>query len=337
MKILYLPNEYSQQRQHEKKAKIYPVLMAMEAEWYRNQGHEVEWGQLSSCSGKGYIIKDGEFIKQEYDKVITEAEGLPFLDLPHPDREFTRAKEYTSGNYKYLPGTHMQSADGCWHGKCTFCVEKKKTYQVREVRDVIREIKECVSMGFNEVFDDSGTFPTGEWRDNFNEAMWATKLNKKVKIGCNMRFGTNPPFKDMKIAGYRMLLYGLESANQKTLDKINKGIDISKVEEELKVASKSGLEPHLACMFGYPWETDQDAENTLKFVWRMLRKGYAKTAQASFYSTPDGKCNENHRKYVKQIYNVGYDPRFWLTKLRDIKDVSDIKYLWKSIKAGLNK
>ena len=334
MKILYLPNEYSQQRQHEKKAKIYPVLMAMEAEWYKQQGHEVYWNYKKSNG-----VTMGDMEEEFVDKRITEAEGLPFLDLPHPDREFTRAKEYTSGNYKYLPGTHMQAADGCWHGKCTFCVENKKLYKVRPVEDVISEIQECVSMGFKEVFDDSGTFPSGEWLGKFCNLMCKTGLRKKVKIGINFRFGLldQQICEFMKYSGFRMLLYGLESANQYTLDKINKGIDISKVEEELKVASKSGLEPHLACMFGYPWETDQDAENTLKFVWRMLRKGYAKTAQASFYSTPDGKCNENHRKYVKQIYNVGYDPRFWLTKLRDIKDVSDIKYLWKSIKAGLNK
>ena len=45
MRILYLPNAYSQQRQREKKRKIYPVLMAMEAEWYRRQGHEVVWNK----------------------------------------------------------------------------------------------------------------------------------------------------------------------------------------------------------------------------------------------------------------------------------------------------
>jgi len=43
MRILYQPNCYSQQRQREKKANIYPVLMAMEAEKYRQEGHEVIW------------------------------------------------------------------------------------------------------------------------------------------------------------------------------------------------------------------------------------------------------------------------------------------------------
>ena len=47
MKILYLPNAYSQQRQTFDKVNIYPVLMAMEAEWYKKQGHRVWWGEQS--------------------------------------------------------------------------------------------------------------------------------------------------------------------------------------------------------------------------------------------------------------------------------------------------
>jgi hypothetical protein len=34
-------------------------------------------------------------------------------------------KYQTNGNFKYNPGTYIQSASGCWWGKCTFCVENK--------------------------------------------------------------------------------------------------------------------------------------------------------------------------------------------------------------------
>ena len=113
MRILYIPNEYSQQRQREKKRKIYPVLMAMEAEWYRKQGHEVFWDEDLVYIGA-------------VDRIITEPEGLPFLSLPHPDRVFTRWWEYQdNGNFKYRPGTYIQAANGCWWGKCIFCVENK--------------------------------------------------------------------------------------------------------------------------------------------------------------------------------------------------------------------
>ena len=156
MRIFYVPNEFSQQRQKEKKANIYPVLMAMEAQYNRNLGLDVYWNQEP----------DPNFNNSD-DFLITEPEGIPFLDLPHPDRVWSQAKTYTSGNYKYLPGTHIMSASGCWHGKCTFCIEKNKLYEIRNVNDVIQEIAECMMLEFREIFDDSATFPTGQWLDEF--------------------------------------------------------------------------------------------------------------------------------------------------------------------------
>jgi radical SAM superfamily enzyme YgiQ (UPF0313 family) len=137
----------------------------------------------------------------------------------------------------------------------------------------------------------------------------------------------------MKRAGFRMILYGLESRNKKTLKAINKGINIKKAIVELKLAARYGLEPHVAVMFGYPWETDKDAGRTLQLVHYLLKKGYAKTAQASLFSVPGVSSKKEHAKYVSRIYEAAYCPEFWMNKLRDIKSKDDIKYIWKGIKA----
>ena len=42
-----------------------------------------------------------------------------------------------------------------------------------------------------------------------------------------------------------MLLYGLESTSQKTLDMINKGVTIERIIKEIRWASKARLEPHI--------------------------------------------------------------------------------------------
>lgn len=331
MRILYLPNSYSQQRQFQKPANIYPVRMAMEAEWYRKQGHEVYWIPTHYEDNFRDYLVGHYWCKQKLDKVIREPENLPFLTLPRPDRVFTRAKEYTSGNYKYLPGTHIISASGCSHGRCVFCVENGKTYETRKVEDVIEEIAECKSLGYKEVFDDSATFPTGDWLDSFCVEMMPIDMT----LGCNMRVGGDVPFSRMRNAGFRMLLFGIESANQETLDKINKGVKVEDIEPTLKRATKSGLSCHGAFMFGYPWETEQDAKRTLQLCHYLLRKGYLQTAQASLYCPQGVQGNQAHKKYVKKIYDVGFSPEFWWNKLRDIHDKDDIKYLWRGIKAAL--
>lgn len=333
MKILFKLNQYNQQRQKEKKRWIFPILLASYATYLQNQGHKVVWDEDKVNS---------------YDRIITSESQIdvPFLKLPHADRILTKAfdkKWQMNGNFKYLPATYIMAANSCWWKKCTFCVETKNnsTYEVSSVDDVIDEIHECASMGVKEIFDDSGTFPVGKWLEDF-----CMSLYECVKFSCNMRFGvlTKEEYSMMKNTGFRMLLYGLESANQKTLDKFNKGFKVEQVIPELKQASQVGLEPHICIIFGAPWETDQDAIRTLKLVWYLLKKGYAKTAQASFYDPPNQESlmhfanslpKRGHKKYVKKIYDVWKSPQFWFRKLSEIKNVDDIKYLWRKIKSGL--
>jgi len=213
-------------------------------------------------------------------------------------------------------------------------VECGKPYEVREVDDCIDEIKEIKKLGFKEVFDDSGTFPVGNWLVRFCNSLVNENYRTNIAFGCNMRL-VDCDYSLLRRANFRMLLFGLESANQFTLDRINKGVKVEDVKYIIKAAN-AGLEPHIAVMFGFPWEDDSDATRTLETVWYLLRKGYAKTAQASFYNPPDGRNQEAHRKFTKRIYRVAFSPQFWFNQIKDIKNKDDLKYLWRKIKAGLN-
>lgn len=313
MKLLYLPNEYSQQRQRQKKVWVYPVLMAMEAEWYRKQGYNVIWDK-QDCKA---------------DRVITSPEGIPFESLPAPDRVFTRAKDkkYQSyGNYKFHPATHMMVADGCWHGRCSFCVEKDRKYRVRSFQSVQQEIWECWEQGYKEIFDDSGTFPDAEWMNTF------CKLTlPKMVLGCNLRINARVNFEQMKQAGFRMVLFGIESANQSTLDRINKGVNADDIIPTIKRAAAAGLEPHVAILTGLPWENEAEEHKTIKLVHYLLRKGYAKTAQASLYDVKGEEAID--RGSVKKIYGAALYLDFWYNKIRDIKSLHDLRYLGRGIKS----
>ena len=98
-------------------------------------------------------------------------------------------------------------------------------------------------------------------------------------------------------------------------------------------------------MFGYPWETYEEALNTLNLVKYLLIKGYAKTAQASvltpfprtplYKQYPTIQLDYDANKLCKRIYECGYYPEFWFNKIRDIHNVDDLKYLWRAIKKGL--
>jgi len=333
MRILYIPNEFSQQRQYDIRANIYPVLLAMEATYYAQQGHEVFWG----CRGDR---------PSGIDKIVVEPEGLPFHTLPAPDRALTRAWEYQdNGNFRRLPGTYIQAARDCWYHKCTFCRWAKRWShcELRSVSSVISEIGECIDWGFRDIFDDSGTFPVNSWLISFCKAMVDRGYNKKVEISCNMRFGVLRPvdFEMMKAAGFRMLLWGLESVNQVTLDKLNKGTNIGSVLPALKATRKAGLWNHVAVMFGYPWETYETELRTLDFVRWGLKRGLIQSAQASVYDAehplnlkawPEHPLNLKAWDLRRQVYKGHFNPIYLARRLVGIRDLDDIKYYLRGVK-----
>jgi len=318
MKILYLPNEYSQQRQREKKVWVYPVRLAMEYTYRLKNGENVFW-----CDSNGERI----------DKVITEPEGIDFYKLPYPNRILTFARDdkyQTYGNYMHTPATHSLFAEGCSWGRCRFCVEKGKTYKKRSVEHCLAELESCASLGFNEVFDDSATFPDGDWFYKFCHEK--IKSGNKIKLGCNLRLNSKVEFRLMYEAGFRMILVGVETPNQALLNRINKGTEAHSIIPFFKKASEARLHPHAAVMLRYPFATDEDDKETIQLVHFLLKKGYAKTAQASVY---DNGSKKKGKYKPSDIYKIAYNPEFWFNKIRGLRSKDDVKYLLRSIKKGL--
>ena len=138
----------------------------------------------------------------------------------------------------------------------------------------------------------------------------------------------------MANAGMRFILVGVESANQITIDKINKGQVQEDVIPALKAMSEAGLEPHITTMFGYPWESHADAMRTVNLVRYLLEKGYAKTAQASVYSPPrthPDKDSPGHQ-YISKVYDVYKSPKFWIRKIQDLRRWEDLTYMMRGAK-----
>lgn len=341
MRYLFPLNPYNQQRQFEKPVWVYPAHLAMYATYLRDQGHEVCWG-IHGQKLKNLACKTIEHMTYmdgaKFDKSIeTDNQiDIPFEKLPFPDRQFTGAlnpRWQSYGNYKFHPATHMMASNLCWYGKCTFCIDTAKLEAgevrgLRKVDHVIAEIDDLIAKGYKEVFDDSGTFPVGKWLEEFCMKMHVNGRKDKIKIGCNMK-PVKIDYKMMANAGFRFILVGLESANQSTLDRIQKGQKADVQELIIKEMSDAGLEPHLTTMFGYEWESHEEAMNTVKMVHRLLNKGYAKTAQASVYSPPRTKPDPNSKghKYIPMVYDAYKSPQFWYHKIKDIKCWEDFTYL----------
>jgi radical SAM superfamily enzyme YgiQ (UPF0313 family) len=294
--------------------------------------------------------------------------------LPFIDRDLTKWQlyAYENGNYKRTPGTYLMAGRDCWwrrDGGCTFCAWTilYPNYRARKPENVLDEIGELIEKyQIKEVMDDTGTFPAGEWLREFCRGMIKRGYNKKIYFDCNVRFGalTKDDYKLMAQAGFRFLLYGLESANQEIVDKLNKGIKIAKIEKELKIAKDANkeagghLEPHVTCMVGYPWETKKQAEKTIAMTKDLFAKGLIQTLQATIVIPYPGtalfeECEKNDWLKTKNwndydmsqpvmripmkdeevmaltqgLYKSSLTPRFLVRKVFSIRGFDDIKFL----------
>lgn len=208
--------------------------------------------------------------------------------LPWIDRELVNWKlyAYKNGNFRRVPATYLMAGRDCWHAKCTFCswTTLYPTYRTRDPIDVVNEIEYLVTQyGVKEIMDDSGSFPIGAWLQTFCTEMIRRKLPKKVRIDCNMRFGalTEAEYRLMRRAGFRLVLFGVESANQATLDRFCKCLKVEDVRKGARWASHAGLDVHLTFMFGHAWEGPKEIANTVALARELLAKGAASTLQCT--------------------------------------------------------
>jgi len=291
-------------------------------------------------------------------------------ELPMIDRDLTNWKLYSekNGNYRKLPGTYTYASRDCWHGKCTFCswASLYPRYRAITAISLLDEVGILIEKyGVKEIMDDSGAFPIGKWLKEFCDGMIERGYNKKVTMDCNMRFGalSLDEYKLMKKAGFRFVLFGLESANNETLKRIKKNSNIELMIESCKLARKAGLSPHVTIMFGYPWEDQEQVNKTIEVGKMLLRKGYANTLQSTiitpYPNTPlykECKANdwlqtedwdeydmrrpvmktpigdEKLRAAVQEVYKVAYNPEFIFRRLTSIRSFDDIKFYVRAAK-----
>ncbi len=308
----------------------------------------------------GIWYRDGGEIKNTGPFQLNhDLDGVPFID-----RELTKWElyAYRNGNYRRTPGTYIMSGRDCWWGKCTFCswTGLYPKFRVRTVGNVLDEIGQITGRyPVREIMDDTGTFPRGEWLRDFCRGAVDRGFNRKVGFDCNFRFGaaSADDYRLMKEAGFRFLLFGLESGNQETLDRLNKNLKVETIIDSCRNARRAGLYPHITIMFGYPWESYEQARNTFELGRFLLKKGWAYTMQATVVVPYPGtplyqECKENGwlltedwpnydmkrpvmktpfpekdlMKLVRGMYSIAYNPLFLARKVISIRNWSDIRY-----------
>ncbi|MEV5238539.1 radical SAM protein [Streptomyces cinnamoneus] len=188
-------------------------------------------------------------------------------ELPTPDFDDIPLRRYFSSEIT-LP---LLSSRGCYWGKCEFCHhgmvygEKYAGYDVGRVLESIEFLAERhgvrhfafndeaippkIARSMGERFPENGT--TG-W--NF------TGLIKFEK------FFTDQDFANLHKVGFRSLYVGLESGSERVLALMKKNNTKETMLRNLSDATSAGIWMHCFAFFGFPGETDAEAEETHDFI-----------------------------------------------------------------------
>jgi len=187
-----------------------------------------------------------------------------FKELPAPNfDDINFEKEYTQIPYLI--------SRGCYWRKCSFCkshsIYQNKFVSLKPER-VIQDITYLKSRCESSIFYFC------------DEALPMQEMSKICQLiiesGLNITWSGNARFerqlldfdfcRKLHMGGCRKLMFGLESGSQRILNFMNKGIKKNEAEIILKNLHNTGIKTHLYVIFGFPGETDVDAEETIEFV-----------------------------------------------------------------------
>jgi len=312
----------------------------------------------------GIWFRDGDRVRSTGPFVLDQ----DLNTLPFVDRDLTRWRLYAqeNGNFRYTPGTYTMVGRDCWWGKCAFCswTTLYNRWRCQTPERLADEIGLLIERyGVKEVFDDSGCFPAGQWLRRFCELMIDRGYARHVVLGCNMIPGvlSQAHYDLMARANFRFLLFGLESASPETLARIRKCGKANDIANSMRMAKQAGLQPHVTCMVGYPWESEAQARQTIALTRSLFDKGAIDTLQATvvipYPGTPLFKeCQangwlktEDWDRYdmrepvmktpmpdavvmalTREIYRSFLTPRFLWRKLRGIRSWADLRFYWRA-------
>lgn len=209
--------------------------------------------------------------------VSHEERGCPdFSDLPF-DKYFSLCEITNPMHRLWSDGrwNKMILAHGCYWAKCAFCDTEL---------DYIR----CFDSVKAETFVDwmeRVAVQTGSYGFHFVDEAASPKLLKEISLeilrrGLKFSWWTNIRFEKaftgdlcrlMAAAGCIAVSGGLETANDRLLGLINKGVDIEQATIAMRNFYYAGIMVHTYLMYGFPTETLQDTIDSLEVVRQMFR------------------------------------------------------------------
>ena len=230
--------------------------------------HALVW-LVEALSGKREMNEVSNLIykDEEGQMHVNETYQERVDQLPPPDFDGMPWEKYFSPE-KLVPylGTR-----GCYWGKCTFCdhgagyIDQFRAKHAEQIVDELEYLKNKLNAKHFMFTDES--FPPALFIklppmmvERELDIYWTTLIRFESQL-------LEPEIWDAAHqSGCRSLYYGLESANERIIKLVKKDTDIKAAKINLEQAKRVGIWSHVMCFYGFPSETEEEAEDTRRFL-----------------------------------------------------------------------
>ena len=252
---------------------------------------------LSSISG--LVYKNQETIVQNPIEYINNVDSV--AEPAYDGLDFS--------NYVY-PKISMEFSKGCYWSKCLYCYcNLYKRYHIKNPKlavDMIENLINKYGIRSFHILDDSLNI---NFARIFAQEIISRNLNIKYSAFFRLEEALTRDFLELMCrSGLNSIFFGLESASEKILKLMNKGINVSTAERILKDSFELGIETSVGFMYGFPSESEKDLNDTLDFIKRNRK-----------YIT---KCNNFKFTLLKSSALLKFQQQLNITNIREIEEFS---------------
>jgi len=327
-------------------------------------------GNFKADNIKGVAYKDNGNIKQTDPRsFITDMDSIPF-----PARHLYPPLSV----YKPVPASYIRkpvglmiTSRGCPY-QCIFCDRSVfgNRFRAHSPAYVVDEMKLLIDrFGAREIRFMDDTF-TMDMDRVFELCEKMIKMGISVPWTCLTRVNRVTPelLRTMKKAGCWQVIYGLESGDDKMLERMKKGVTVRDNEKAVRMAKKAGLNVRATFVFGMPGETVDSIKRTVEFAKRVdldvvnfftvilypgnelygIAKKEGKILHSDYehytslidaeetklHYIPEDMTERELKNSIVQAYRDYYlRPSFIFKQFLNIKNLEDIERYWSAFKS----
>ncbi|MCP4024354.1 MAG: tetratricopeptide repeat protein [Desulfobacteraceae bacterium] len=203
------------------------------------------------------FIKKGRVVKNDALPSRLDHNCYPDFSDYHLDRYFTKDV--------VIP---ILSSKGCFWRRCSFCVEGSiNLYSEASLERVVDEIEYHYANGHC-YFQFVDEMISAQRLKILSRAI----IERGLKVFFYATLKPTAEFDEQTLqvmyeAGFRYVIWGVESCNRRVLKLIRKGTTVKSIQNTLKLSRKAGIRNHIFIIIGFPTEMPNELFETMQFLY----------------------------------------------------------------------